>query len=346
MVMRATRSLSCVMVGLVLAAAGGLMCSCDGPGGGASGADSTGQGGMKKGEASAARSGGVPRIMTTFYPTTYFASRIAGPHAVVVCPLPEGEDPIFWTPTREVIGDYQKADLVLVNGASFEKWTATATLPMSRVVDTAAPLGASLITFETVTHRHGSGGEHTHEGVDGHTWVDPVNARMQAGEIEAALADRYPDHAADFRAGFESLARDLDGLGGSLAELKPATAEAGLLASHPAYNYLARRQGWAITNIAMDPEQAASEAELVAVGAAADAARAAGKRRVVMLWEAEPPAATISALRERFGVESVVFSPCESLGAEERAAGDDYLSIMRRNIESLKAALTGEAVGG
>ncbi len=32
-------------------------------------------------------------VLTTFYPTTYFAQRIAGDHLQVDCPLPDGADP-------------------------------------------------------------------------------------------------------------------------------------------------------------------------------------------------------------------------------------------------------------
>lgn len=67
-------------------------------------------------------SGGKPVVFTTFYPTTYFAQRIAGEFAEVVCPLPEGADPIFGHPEADQVLTYQAADLVIVNGASFEKW--------------------------------------------------------------------------------------------------------------------------------------------------------------------------------------------------------------------------------
>ena len=35
-------------------------------------------------------------VLTTFYPTEYFAERIAGGLVIVDSPLPDGEDPIFW----------------------------------------------------------------------------------------------------------------------------------------------------------------------------------------------------------------------------------------------------------
>jgi zinc transport system substrate-binding protein len=44
-------------------------------------------------------------------------------------------------------------------------------------------------------------------------------------------------------------------------------------------------------------------------------------------------------LAEEAGVEVAVLSPIEGLTPEEVEAGDDYLSVMRRNLETLAGAL-------
>ena len=41
-------------------------------------------------------------------------------------------------PSDELLAAYQRADLIVLNGAGFAKWVAGASLPPSRVVDTAA----------------------------------------------------------------------------------------------------------------------------------------------------------------------------------------------------------------
>ena len=162
----------------------------------------------------AAKSAGQqPVVYTTFYPTTYFAQRIGGDSVKVVCPCPADADPAFWMPDEKTVAAYQRADLIIVNGASFEKGRAKVTLPESRIVETAKPLTDELIVLEeAVTHTHGPEGEHSHEGIDGHTWLDPINARIQAGEIRNALVERFPDHAEEFEQGYAGLVRDLDAL--------------------------------------------------------------------------------------------------------------------------------------
>ena len=152
-----------------------------------------------------------PTVYTTFYPTTYFAQRIGGDVAQVVCPCPADADPAYWMPKDEAIAAYQKADLIVINGASFEKWLPKVTLPESRIVDTARPLRDTLIKLEqAVTHSHGPEGEHVHHGIDGHTWVDPMNAKTQAREILKALVRKLPAQKVAFERNFAALAKDLD----------------------------------------------------------------------------------------------------------------------------------------
>lgn len=270
-------------------------------------------------------------IYTTFYPTTYFAERIAAGLVPVTCPLPEGEDPIFWRPAREVLASYQSADLVIVNGAGFEKWLGTASLSPGRLVDSGAPLSADLLRYEdSVLHRHGPAGEHSHEGIDGHTWIDPNNAKTHAAEILKALSARWPEHSKKFATAASALTADLDALDARLRAIKAPL----LLASHPAYNYIAKRYGWKIDSLDLDPGTMPSEAQLNDIRS-----RLASHKAQVILWEGQPSPEIEERLRSEFGLISVLFSPCESLGAEDRAAGIDYLSIMNANIDRLAEAL-------
>jgi zinc transport system substrate-binding protein len=272
------------------------------------------------------------QVYTTFYPTEYFATRIGGDRVEVVCPCPADADPASWMPPADVVAQYQKADLIVVNGAGFEKWVGAVTLPVARVVDTARPFADEFITLEgAVTHSHGEGGTHSHAGLDGHTWLDPRLARRQAGEILAGLAKADPEHEGDYQEGFRGLADDLAALDQRLSELP--TPEWTILTAHPAYNYLARRYGWEVKYFFFDPEEMPSAENLEEVR---DYVDKHGSR--VMIWEGTPSEEVATAFAA-LGLTNVVFSPGEALGAEDRAAGADYLSVMNGNVDRLAAVL-------
>ncbi len=270
-----------------------------------------------------------PVVRTTFYPTTYFAGRIAGGLVEIECLLPAGEDPIFWAPGPEVIASYQRARLVIVNGAELEKWVATAPLPRARVVNSSSDLGVELITIRGSTHSHGPAGAHLHDGIDGHTWVDPLLAAQQTNAIAAAMARAFPEHADAFSANRDALVQELRLLDAQLGGLE--TDGVSLIASHPAYNYLSRRHGWGVESLDLDPGGPLDDAALASIASLVEP----GTRGVV-LWESAPRPATVERL-DGAGVRSVVFSPAENPGEGE----GDYLEIMRGNFARLREALGG-----
>lgn len=264
-------------------------------------------------------------VYTTFYPTTYFAERIAGGLVPVVCPLPADADPIFWQPPREALAAYQQAALVVLNGASFEKWVDTASLPADRTVVAGDLPPEQLIRYENaVVHKHGPAGEHSHEGIDGHTWLDPEIARLQVETIVSAMAGRWPQHADAFDANAAQLLADLADLDRRLR----ATPPPPLLASHPAYNYLAKRYGWDIDNLDLDPEQMPTDGQVADIRA-----RLAERPVKLLLWEGEPLPEIAARLESELGLESVLFSPCETT-----PESGDFLSAMEANIDRLANA--------
>lgn len=274
-------------------------------------------------------------VLTTFYPTHYFAERIAGGLVPVRCPLPEGEDPIFWQPDANAINQYQNAKLVITNGAEFEKWVASAALPRARTVQSlsadALKEAGGPITINTGKHSHGTAGEHTHDGLDGHTWVSPDIAIVQAKNIAEAMKAAWPDHAGAFDANLATLVEDLEMLRDSLQDLTPRVQDEQLLASHPAYNYLIRDMGWSITSLDLDPESDNADAIVADVRNAI-----IGGMPAILLWEGEPTDRIRNALTDELGITSILFSPAE--GTPE---GGDYMDVMRANLDRLR-----DAVGG
>lgn len=290
--------------------------------------------------AAAPASASADQVITSFYPTEYFASRIAGGLVNVSCPVPADADPIFWKPDDAAIKRYQSATLIVLNGADYEKWASTVSLPLTRVVDTAHAFDASFLRFQGVTHSHGAAGPHTHTGIDGHTWMDPNQAKLQAQAILAAMTRTWPQHEKAFGANYQSLAADLDTLDARLRAIAPALKAARLYASHPAYGYIARRYGLTIANVTLPPDEPATDAEWAEVAAAIAKEPADAKAPRVMLFESQPLPATVQGLKERHAMTSVVFSPCETLGSDERTKGEDYLKVMNENLDRLAAAVS------
>ncbi len=116
---------------------------------------------------------GRPTVYASNYPLQYFAERIAASRVEVRLSAPAGEDPAFWKPTSGDVAALQQADLIILNGASYESWLENVSLPTSRLVDTSVAFEERFMTQQNVTtHSHGLDGEHEHSATAFTTWLD------------------------------------------------------------------------------------------------------------------------------------------------------------------------------
>ncbi len=267
-------------------------------------------------------------VFTTNYPLAYFARRIGGDWVSVEFHAPPGIDPAYWSPSPEDVAAYQGADLVLLNGAGYEGWVAKTSLPDSKLVNTSAGFeDMYIVAEEAVLHTHGPEGEHEHENVAFTTWLDPVLAIEQARAIRDALAAQLPGAEADLQEGFAALETDLTEIDARLEAWAADRSGQPLLASHPVYQYLARRYDLNLRSVHFEPDELPTTG-----GWRGLAARLEGHEAEWMLWEASPLDETRELLAGEYGVGSVVFDPCGN-----RPESGDYISVMLANVESLEA---------
>jgi len=263
-------------------------------------------------------------VATLSYPVHSLLERLGGEGVQAHLVAPEGEDPPFWRPPAEVILELQDAELIVMNGAGYEKWTEQANLPLSRLLDSASEL--DLIETTGRTHSHGTGGEHSHAGLDPHTWMDPDLYLEQARRIAAALRERGVAGVDDR---LQSLEAELGRLASGLEEALYPLRGRAMAANHPSFAYLARRFELEIDVIDLDP-QGPSEKQIAALGAWAEAHSSA-----VLLWEEEPSQATRAAIGAgTVGQETVqaVIDPLE----QPAEGGYDYLEQARTNVKRFR----------
>jgi zinc transport system substrate-binding protein len=260
------------------------------------------------------------------YPLQYLAQRVAGEAVDVRFPGPRGEDPAFWVPDADTVSAYQRADIILLNGAGYAGWTEMASLPLSRLVDTSQSFRDQYIGIEdSVTHAHGPEGEHEHRATAFTTWIDPTLATEQARAIRDAFSARWPALAPGFEQGFENLRLDLEGLDNDISEIVSGRTDRPLIVSHPVYQYLTRHYGLNVVSVHWEPDEVPDEAMWRELKEILEDHPAR-----FMVWEGEPMEESVEGLRA-LGVQSVVFCPCGSV-----PESGDYFSTMRANIAGLE----------
>lgn len=278
---------------------------------------------------SAARADGKLKIVATNYPLAYFAERLGGTRASVTFPAPADVDPAFWKPDAQAVAAMQKADLILLNGADYEKWLARVSLPKLKQADTSAVFKDRYIRIENaVTHSHGPGGMHSHAGIAFTTWLDFEQAGRQAQAVAEAIIRKRPEWKSVVMDNLRGLGEDLAALDSEVQGLAARKAKLPLLASHPIYDYLARRYGLNLVSVHWEPNEMPPAEEWTGF-----TKTLAGHPAHWMLWEAQPTP-EIAAKLKAAGVGSLVFDPCAN-----RPESGDFLSVMRANVANLSAAL-------
>jgi zinc transport system substrate-binding protein len=268
---------------------------------------------------------GTISVYVVNYPLKYFAERIGGARVEVHFPAPANEDPAYWMPDAETISQYQQADLILLNGAGYEQWVDSASLPRSKLCNTSAAFAGDYIALaDALTHSHGPEGKHAHGGTAFTTWLDPTLAVKQADAVRASLAQLQPENADAFQKNFNALKDDLEALDRQIADTVRKASDRPVVFSHPVYQYFARRYGLNTRSVHWEPDEPPTDAmwaELKALLAVHPAKW--------MIWEGEPLAQTATKLAE-LGIDSVPFATCGNVPTE-----GDFLDVQRGNIESL-----------
>ena len=265
-------------------------------------------------------------IYVVNYPLKYFAERIAEEHARVVFPAPADVDPAYWMPDAKTISDYQRADLILLNGANYAKWVNKVSLPRFRMVNTSAAFKDWYIeAAEMLTHSHGAEGQHGHEALAFTTWIDFSLAAEQAKAIAKALSSKKPALKDTFQSNYEELKRELLKLDRDIKEVVSKDQSKPLVVSHPVYDYFARGYGLNIRSVHWEPNEMPNKEQMLELHNTLKDNPAQW-----MIWEGEPVKEVVERLKA-IGISSVVFDPCGNMPDQ-----GDFMSVMRQNIENLK----------
>jgi zinc transport system substrate-binding protein len=268
------------------------------------------------------------RVYVVNHPLAYFSQRIGGARVEVHFPAPTGVDPAHWSPDAETAAAYQRADLILRNGAGYAGWTARVSLPARALVDTSARFAERLIPLEEgVTHQHGPQGAHSHLGHAFSVWLDPGLALEQAASAAQAFASARPQWQEHFDANFAALAADLRALEARLGAAARELGGVPILFSHPVYQYFERRFQLNGRSLHWEPDEVPSERSWRELEAILESHPAR-----LLLWEDEPLLATARRL-DALGIRSVVFAPCGNAPAQ-----GDWLSAMMDNAARLERA--------
>lgn len=267
-----------------------------------------------------------PQIYTSFYAIYDFTSEIAGDNADVHNVVPVGTEPHDWEPTAMNMAEMAEGDILFYNGLGMESWIEKA----------QASLEGENIKFVKVSE-----GVKTDENSgDPHIWLDPSNAEIMCENIYNALCEADPENSESYEANYNEYISQIETVDKSYRETLSDVPEnkRNIVVSHEAYSYLCSAYGLeqvAVSGISADSEPSPDKMmELINF--------VKENNIKYIFYEELLSPKTAETLAEETGAQLLPLNPFEGLTEEEIAQGDNYISVMLRNLDNLNTALKGE----
>ena len=279
------------------------------------------------------------RVVASFYPLQYAVAQIGGTHVVTTGLTKPGAEPHDLELSPRQVATVAQADLVV-----YEKHfqPAVDAAVAGQAPDTGFDVSpAARLDLVAVQDGHDHGGEtqeehsdHADDGTgarDPHFWLDPMRYADVGDAIAAELATRDSANGAAYQANAKTFRASMATLDGEFRRGLKSCASHELVTSHAAFGYLAESYGFhqeSITGLSPDAEPSpAAMAELTKHIRQTGASTVYAETLV-----SEDVAKTLA--RET-GAKLAVLDPIE--GITSASAGRDYPSVMRANLEILRA---------
>jgi zinc transport system substrate-binding protein len=279
--------------------------------------------GVLTGCASGFADDGRPHVLASAYPFAWAAQQVAGPDASVTDLVKSGAEPHDIELSPRQVAQFQDATVVVYlqgfQGAvdkAVDESANAARLDLTAVVHPQGP--DSGLTVKTST------------GIDPHVWLDPIRMKAIVDAIATKLATRDARHAESYHRRAAATDAKLDLLDASLRHGLAHCRRSDIVTSHTAFAYLARRYGLHQVGIAgLSPDTEPDPGRL------AEVARFAQRNDVTTIFfESQVDPKLAQTVASEIGARTAVLDPVEGV-----RNGDDYLSVMTRNVAALRLAL-------
>jgi zinc/manganese transport system substrate-binding protein len=280
-------------------------------------------------------------VVATFSILADLVANVGGDRVAITTLVGPDSDAHVYSPTPSDAKAIASAALVFVNGLGFEGW-------IDKLIKASGYTGTVVVAAEGIrplkaaahAHGHGHGHAHDHGELDPHGWQSPVQAQRYVENIARALIAADPKHEQAYRsratAYIETLRRLDEDARARFAAI-PAE-QRRVITGHDAFGYFG--DAYAIRFFA--PRGMSTEGEASAKGVARLITQIRSQKiRAVFVENISDPRLVEQLARESGAkVGGVLFSDALSV---KDARARTYLDMMRHNVDTVAAALVGDA---
>ena len=269
------------------------------------------------------------QVLATFYPLLDFAQNVGGDKVNVSLLVPETVDVHEFEPTPSSIAAVASANVLVYNGAGLEPWiqdvVTAAGNPNLVQVDSSQNITLLPVPAEF---------QKNNQTIDPHIWLDPLNAKQQVYNILQGLIKADPADSQYFTQNANAYDAQLDNLNSLAINATTNTATKVFVTFHEAFAYFAKQYNVTQLSISGPFEEEPTPSDIQNVITAINQ----NHLKYVGYESLENPAISQS-ISSQTNATLIEMNPIEGLTTQEKAAGDNYISLMQQDITNIGLAL-------
>ncbi len=288
-------------------------------------------------------------VVCSLFPYYDFVRVIGGEWVEPRLLVAAGREAHSFEPTPVDVIRVSRADVFVYNGGEGEQWvdeilnSAGENIPtVLRMMDYADALEEEPVDGDGHDdHAHHDHHEHDedsdHIEYDEHIWTSPVEAAKLCRAICDALCAADPAHAADFRANLEAYLTELSDLDAAFRQVvSEKKRDVLVFGDRFPLLYFCREYGLNY-RAAFHGCSSDTEPSLYTLKFLIDKVR---EEQIPVVYALELSSQKVAgAIAETTGAKVVTFYSCQTVSAADWAAGEGYLSLMRRNVAALREGI-------
>lgn len=285
------------------------------------------------------------KVVCTVFPIYDWTREIAGDKAEIIWLTENGTDMHSFQPSAADMVKIAECDILVYIGGESDKWVDETVKQYQNEKRTFINL-TSLLGDSLKEEEHTEGMQEEHEQgeeeaeYDEHVWLSLKNAALFSGAIADSLAEKDPENAEFYKENARNYTEKLTALDGEYQKaVSAAPTKTLLVADRFPFRYLTEDYG--LSYYAAFPGcSAETEASFETVAFLSAKADELGLKYIIKTETAATKIAeTVIANTKEKNQQILVLDSMQSVGSKDAGNGTTYLSVMEKNLETLKKAL-------
>ena len=252
---------------------------------------------------------GKLQIYTSVYPICDFTKKIGGEKIAVYNMTKAGAEPHDFEITSKDMANLSKADLFIYNGGGMEHWVDSVKNALNiKYVDSSSNIN-------------------NQNNLDPHFWLSPKNAKIQMENIKNGLIEIDSENKNYYESNYNLYASRLDKFDNKIKNSLSNIKNRNLVLTHPAFGHFCKEYSLTQIAIARDEADPKAMAEIITFIKNNDIK--------AIFYEEFSSSKLADSIAKETQIKILTLNPIESLSEKNIEAGEDYFSIMEKNLISL-----------